>query len=63
MCEFIMRNVYGRILFYPDNNLAKVICELAGSKTLTKQALAKLKGAGVEIVIKQDDAGGLDDAA
>jgi hypothetical protein len=44
------KNVYGNELVYPVNAKAKAIAKLAGSKTLTPQAILIAKELGFRIV-------------
>lgn len=38
--EIEVRNVYGNITIYPVNEAAKLLAEIAGTKTLTNKTLA-----------------------
>ena len=40
---FKEKNVYGRVLFYPENETAKTICLVADKKTLTFEQVKKLE--------------------
>lgn len=46
------QSVYGNIVFRPANEAAKVLAQIAGTKTLTRQTLllSKQLGATVEIL-------------
>lgn len=44
------RDVYGERKAYPVNDTAKLLAELAGTKTLTLQALSVAQRLGIEIV-------------
>lgn len=43
------KNVYGNVLVYPENQQAKYLAELAGTKTLTQYTLRIAKAMGFEI--------------
>jgi hypothetical protein len=47
--EYKWRNVYGVELRYPVNNLARLVCQLAGTKTLTDGAVATLSEYGIRV--------------
>lgn len=40
---------YGKDLFYPENEPAKALTEMAGIKSFTKFQIEKLKAAGLKI--------------
>jgi|TARA_R110002020_G_scaffold445843_1_gene657794 hypothetical protein len=44
-----VRNVYGEDKVYPICSNAKLFAEIAGTKTLTRDALQRIKWLGVEI--------------
>lgn len=44
------KNVYGNIVLYPMNDNAKLLAEIAGTKTLTNHTLALAERMGFEIV-------------
>jgi len=48
-CVVQIREVYGRPTAYPVNDTAKLLCELAGTKTLTPQALATIRKLGYTV--------------
>ena len=37
--EYYIKNVYGNEMRYPQNETAKMVCEIAGKKTLTDQMI------------------------
>ena len=45
------KSVYGRAIFYPANNEARLLAQIAGTSTLTRQALELAKAMGCEIVV------------
>lgn len=45
------KNLYGRTIFYPANNEARLLAQIAGTATLTRQALELAKAMGCEIVV------------
>lgn len=47
--EIQIREVYGASKFYPANDTAKIFAEIAGTKTLTKNTLDKIKRLGIDI--------------
>jgi hypothetical protein len=54
-----VRNVYGNTVIYPENDVAKAIAALAGTKTLTPAALGiatRQLGAGLEFVNSHSEA-------
>lgn len=50
--QVILANKYGRDIFYPDNNNAQLLCQLLGSKSLTKDQLKLCKQGGWQVIIK-----------
>lgn len=44
---YYVRNVYGADLLYPASDTAQMLCEIAGTKTLTPATMATLKAHGV----------------
>lgn len=48
--ELISREVYGVVKFYPANEAARVIADIAGTKTITPDKLELCKKLGLEIV-------------
>lgn len=48
--EFEVRAVYGRNTIYPVNDAAKLLAEIAGTKTLTSKVLVLAKRLGFCIV-------------
>jgi hypothetical protein len=47
--EITLKSVYGETKAYPINEAAKIFADLAGTKTLTMQALRKIRDLGYEI--------------
>lgn len=45
------KTIYGRAVFYPANNEARLLAQIAGTQTLTRQALELAKAMGCEIVV------------
>jgi hypothetical protein len=43
------KDVYGRPMFYPVNNQAKILAQIAGSKTLTPAVLKLAKDLGATL--------------
>lgn len=52
--EFIKKEVYGNIRFYPRGETANLFCELIGQRTFTEKQLELLKKTGVIVVILND---------
>lgn len=50
-----IRNNYGREAIYPANEAAKVFAEIAGTKTLTRDALKKIKALGYEVKVLEKE--------
>ena len=50
----IAKSVYGRATFYPAGRIAGLLAQLAGTKTLTEEALVIAKRMGMDIVIDGD---------
>lgn len=48
---FKYKSVYGNDVYYPDNEQAKAVCQVAGRKTFKLEELAVLKRASFEVVI------------
>lgn len=48
--ELISREVYGVVKFYPANETAKVIAQIAGTITITPEMLALCRKLDAEIV-------------
>jgi hypothetical protein len=51
--KLIKRNVYGRVLYYPDCPLSRSLVAVADQKTLTGTDLEKLK-ADFDLTIKEE---------
>lgn len=47
-----IRQVYGNEAIYPICEKAKIFAALAGTKTLTRQAIAQIKLLGYEITVQ-----------
>lgn len=50
--SFVQKNVFGRILFYPINELATSICRVASQKSLPKKDLLVLQEGGFIINVQ-----------
>jgi hypothetical protein len=48
VAQYIVRDVYGEAMLYPENKLAHFLCDLAGTKTLTDRTRQLAKDFGVE---------------
>jgi hypothetical protein len=48
-----VRNVYGVVKYYPMCDRSKLFAGIAGTVTLTPQALEKIRSLGVTIKLKQ----------
>lgn len=46
-----VKNVYGREVIYPVCNKAKLLAELAGTKTFTQHAIQTVKALGYSIQV------------
>jgi predicted peroxiredoxin len=44
-----IKNVYGNDMIYPINDDAKIFASIAGTKTLTKDTVVKIKTLGYEV--------------
>lgn len=44
-----LKSVYGEVKAYPANEAAKLFADLAGTKTLTMQALKLIQSLGYEV--------------
>lgn len=49
------REVYGKKLFYPVNDPAKLLAEIAGTKTLGESVLKKAEDLGLEVALYVDN--------
>ena len=47
---YYRRDVYGQELLYPVSSLARMACELAGTKTITAAMMATLKRHGLDVI-------------
>jgi hypothetical protein len=43
------RNVYGKLMIYPINDAAHILADIAGTKTIAPEVLAKAKKLGHEV--------------
>ena len=51
--SFSIRNVYGRLLAYPTNELARVFTKLTGTQALTPGQLRTIQeGLGMELLVR-----------
>lgn len=49
--EIDIRNVYGNPTAYPINEAAKSVARIAGTKTLTRYALAEAMNMGMTVIV------------
>ena len=54
-----VRHVYGIATAYPACNTSALLAKLAGTKTLTAEALATIRALGYSVTVKQPDAAAL----
>ena len=54
-----IRHVYGVATAYPACPTASLLARLAGTKTLTAEALATIRALGYAVTVKQPDAAAL----
>lgn len=47
--EVNLKSVYGEVKAYPANEAAQLFADIAGTKTLTMEALRKIQALGYEI--------------
>ena len=47
------KHIYGQFLIYPACDKSRLLCELAGTKTLTKAAVRTIKDLGYEILVQK----------
>lgn len=52
--KFHPRDVYGRRLFYPVNNLAGAICAFVEAKTLNQRQFDALEGLGFQVSLEYE---------
>jgi hypothetical protein len=50
-----IKSVYGNETIYPVDENAKLFARLAGTKTLTRQAISHIKALGYEVKVKQPE--------
>lgn len=50
-----IKNVYGNEMIYPVCAIAEGLAKLAGTKTLTRDAIKTIKELGYKIIIKSPD--------
>lgn len=48
-----IKNVYGNNTVYPVCHAAKIFAEIAGTKTLTFQAIQSIKALGFKVIVQQ----------
>ena len=46
-----IKNVYGNELIYPKCTQSKIFCNIAGTKTLSREVISKIKYLGYEIKV------------
>lgn len=51
----LIKSVYGNELIYPVSDNAKLLADLTGKKTLTKEALATIKKLGYEVEVQAQE--------
>ena len=49
--QVTVKVVYGEERIYPDCDIARGFCDIAGTKTLTRQAIATIKKMGYTIIV------------
>ncbi len=54
--EILCKHNYGQTVYYPSCITAVLLARLAGTKTLTKNALEVVKELGYEIVVHHENA-------
>lgn len=50
-----IKNVYGENKAYPVCEHAKILAEIAGTRTLTTENLKRIERLGLEIIVEQDN--------
>ena len=50
-----IKNVYGENKAYPVCEHAKILAEIAGTRTLTPENLKRIEKLGLEIIVEQDN--------
>lgn len=50
-----IKNVFGNELMYPDCPNSKLICDLAGTKTITDELKRKLMAGGYRLALKPQE--------
>jgi len=56
--KFTHRRDYGRDRYYPSNEIAHLVCNIASRRSLTEQQIENIKRnyEGIEVEIKEDRA-------
>jgi len=44
-----LKSVYGNVMAYPANEAAQIFADIAGSKTLSQEALRKIMALGYQV--------------
>lgn len=52
-CIVQIRDVYGKPTIYPVNDTARLLANLAGTKTLTREALETIRRLGYTVTVQQ----------
>ena len=50
-----VRRIYGLPVIYPACEASRLFADIAGTKTLTRAAVAKIKDLGYAVTVKQDE--------
>jgi hypothetical protein len=50
-----VKEVYGETKFYPANDIAQSIANIAGTKTLTQATILEAKKMGIEFTVQYKD--------
>lgn len=58
ICLVERRSVYGNVLYYPSNDVAKTFCELVNKKTLDTLDFRRIKRLGFTVELQTS--GGID---
>lgn len=45
------RNVYGNAAYYPSCDMSRLLCEIAGTKQVTRQMIATCKANGFRVIV------------
>ena len=50
-----VKSIYGVQAIYPACEASRLFADIAGTKTLTRAAVAKIKALGYAVTVKQDE--------